>query len=210
MTTADLTPLAVLAAVHLLAAMSPGATFLVISRQALSSGRASAAMGALACGLGALPWAIAAVLGLALVLEQAQWLYGLMKLLGGLYLLYLATLVWRHAASPIALPEAGATARPLPAFREAFLTQIANPKVAGFFASIFVTVLPMNPPAWLIAAILINVFLVEAVWYLCVAVFFASARPRAFYIRAKPAIDRIMAGLLAIFGVKLLADARGA
>jgi threonine/homoserine/homoserine lactone efflux protein len=166
-------------------------------------------MGALACGLGALPWAIAAVLGLALVLEQAQWLYGLMKLLGGLYLLYLAALVWRHAASPIALPEAGATAQPLHAFREAFFTQIANPKVAGFFASIFVTVLPMNPPVWLIGAILLNVFLVEAVWYLGVAVFFSSARPRAFYIQAKPTIDRMMAGLLAIFGVKLLADARG-
>jgi threonine/homoserine/homoserine lactone efflux protein len=209
MTLADLTPLAMLALVHLLAAMSPGATFLVISRQALSSGRASAAMGALACGLGALPWAIAAVAGLALVLEQAQWLYALLKLLGGFYLLYLATLVWRHAADPIAPPQAGATARPVDAFREAFVTQIANPKVAGFFASIFVTVLPASPPLWLIAAILINVFLVEAVWYLCVAVLFSAARSRAAYVQAKPTIDRLMAGLLAVFGLKLLADARG-
>lgn len=204
----DMTPLVVLAVVHLFAAMSPGATFLVISRAALLSGRTPAMAGALACGFGALPWAIAAIGGLALILQQAQWLYGVLKILGGVYLLYLATMVWRHADAPVAVAGEVAASTTAQAFRKAFLTQISNPKVAGFFASIFVTVLPSDPPVWLVAVILVNVFLVEAIWYLLVAVFFSARRPRAAYLSAKPTLDRIVAVLLGMLGLKLLADAR--
>jgi threonine/homoserine/homoserine lactone efflux protein len=208
MTVADVTPLVLLAVVHLFAAMSPGATFLVISRQALVSGRGPAVAGALACGFGALPWAFAALVGLALVFQQAQWLYGVLKALGGLYLIYLAVMVWRHADAPVAMVDAGQGATATQAFREAFLTQIANPKVAVFFASIFVSVVPANPSVLLLGVILINVFLVEAIWYLLVAVFFSGRAPRAAYLKAKPAVDRVMALLLGALGVKLLADAR--
>jgi threonine/homoserine/homoserine lactone efflux protein len=208
MTGLEVMPLLLLAVVHLFAAMSPGATFLVISRTALSSGRRPAVAGALACGLGALPWATAAILGLAVVFQQAQWLYSGLKILGGAYLLYLAWMVWSHAASPVEVAEEGQGKTAMQAFREAFLTQIANPKVAGFFASIIVTVLPANPPVALIAIILLNVFLVEAVWYVLVALFFSARRPREAYLKLKPQLDRIMAVLLGALGVKLLADAR--
>ena len=204
MTFADLTPLMLLAVVHLFAAMSPGASFLVVSRQALASGRATAVAGALACGLGALPWAVAAIAGIALLLQQSPWLYAGMKIAGGLYLLYLALLVWRHADAPLNVAAEGGRQSPMHGFREAFITQIANPKVVGFFASIFVTVLPIDPSTGLIAVILFNVFAVEAVWYLAVAVFFSSAGPRAAYTRAKQILDRIMAALLGALGVKLL------
>jgi threonine/homoserine/homoserine lactone efflux protein len=208
MTLAELSPLLLLAFVHLLAAMSPGATFLVVSRQALASGRRVAMAGALGCGLGALPWAIAAILGLALVLQQAQWLYAVLKLAGGLYLLYLAVMVWRHADGVVAVASEGTRSTSGQALRETFFTQLANPKVAVFFASIFVTVLPPDPPLWLIALILLNVLLVECLWYLLVAVFFSARVPREAYVRSRTTVDRVMAVLLGALGLKLLADAR--
>ncbi len=200
--------LLILAVVHLFAAMSPGPTFLLVSRTALISGRRSGIAAALACGFGVLPWAIGAMLGLALLLKQAQWLYSGLKIVGGLYLIYLAVMVWRHAPDPIASAGDSPSLSSGQAFREAFFAQIANPKVAVFFGAIFVSVLPPDPPLWLIGAILLIVFLNEAVWYGLVALLFSAERPRAAYLYAKPWVDRIMAALLGALGAKLLLDAR--
>ncbi len=200
--------LAVLAVVHFIAVMSPGPTFLLISRSALASGRAAAFAGALACGLGVLPWAIGAMLGLALLFQQAQWLYSGLKLAGGLYLLYLAVMVWRHAPDAVSVRGDAPQTSISTAFRVALLAQLTNPKVAVFFGSIFVTVLPPDPSPALIGAILGIVFVNELVWYALVGLLFSADRPRAAYLRVKPIVDRIMATLLGVLGVKLLLDAR--
>src|SRR6202007_2105666 len=88
-------PLVTVAVVHLLAAMSPGPSFITVSRTALASGRSAGLASALACGFGVLPWAIGALLGIVIVFKQAPWLYVALKAAGGLYLLYLAVMVWR-------------------------------------------------------------------------------------------------------------------
>jgi RhtB (resistance to homoserine/threonine) family protein len=203
-------PLATLAIVHLLAVMSPGQSFLLVSRTALSSGRPAALAATLGMGLGVLPWAIGAMLGLALLFQQAAWLYSLLKIAGGLYLIYLAAMVWRHAPDPVTVSAEGAERQALwPAFRTAFLTQIANPKVVVFFGSIFVSVLPANPPLWVLATILAIVLINEMGWYAVVALLFSAPRPRTAYMGVKPWVDRLMAAVLGALGAKLIWDARG-
>jgi threonine/homoserine/homoserine lactone efflux protein len=203
-------PLLVLAMVHFVAVMSPGPTFLLISRSALASGRPAALAGTLACALGVLPWAIGAMLGLAVVFQQAQWLYIGIKVAGGLYLIYLAIVVWRHAPDPVNLGEAASPVSVTEAFRTALLAQLTNPKVAVFFASIFVTVLPPTPSPLLIGAILCIVVGNELICYSLVTILFSAERPRTAYLRLKPMIDRTMAVLLGGLGAKLLLDARPA
>jgi threonine/homoserine/homoserine lactone efflux protein len=203
-------PLATLAVVHLLAVMSPGQSFLLVSRAALSSGRAAALAATLGMGLGVLPWAIGAMLGLALVFQQAAWLYNILKIAGGLYLICLAVMVWRHSAEPVIVSAEGAKHEELwPAFKTALLTQIANPKVVVFFGSIFVSVLPANPPLWVLGAILAIVLINEMGWYTIVALLFSAPRPRAAYMGVKPWVDRFMAAVLGALGAKLIWDARG-
>src|SRR5919198_550618 len=91
--------LATLGAVQLMAVMSPGQSFLFIARTAMTDGRLPALAAALGMGLGSCIWAVAAMLGIgmAVVLQQAAWAYALLKIAGGLYLIYLAIMVWRHA-----------------------------------------------------------------------------------------------------------------
>jgi threonine/homoserine/homoserine lactone efflux protein len=200
-------PLVTVAAIHLLAAMSPGPSFITVSRTALGSGRAAGLASALACGLGVLPWAIGAMLGIVIVFKQAPWLYAALKAVGGLYLIYLAVMLWRYAASPVALVGSGAPQTLGQAFAQTFLTQVTNPKVAVFFSAIFVSVLPPDPPLWMAAAILGIVFSNETAWYSIVALGLSAARPRALYLRLKSVLDCAMAALLGALGVKLLADA---
>jgi len=202
-----LVPLLTVAVVHLLAVISPGPSFITVSRTALASGRPAALAAALACGFGVLPWAIGAMLGLALVFNQAPWLYATLKVAGGLYLLYLAQMVWRHGASPIELADEAPRQTIRQAFGQTFLIQISNPKVVVFFSAIFASVLPPELPLWMMVAIAACVFANEAAWYSVVALGFSAARPRALYLRLKSVFDRVMGGLLGALGVKLLADA---
>jgi threonine/homoserine/homoserine lactone efflux protein len=201
-----LQPLLTVAAVHLLAAMSPGPSFITVSRTSLASGRLAGLASALACGLGVLPWTIGAILGIVTVFNQAPWLYAALKAAGGLYLLYLAVTVWRHAASPIEFAYGIPRQTLSQAFGQTFLTQISNPKVAVFFSAIFVSVLPPDPPLWMVGAILFIVFVNEAAWYSIVAVGLSATRPRALYLRLKSVLDHVMGVLLGVLGVKLLAD----
>jgi len=202
-----LLPLASLALIQLLAVVSPGPSFVVVSRTALSDGAKTAGMIALGLGFGTILWACAAILGLALVLEEVAILYKLLKAAGGLYLVYIAVMVWRGSGEPLAgpdLPERKLSAGK--ALTIGTLTQLANPKVVIFFGSIFIAVLPQDAPVWVYAVAVCLVFLNEVVWYSLVAFGFSRPGFRAGYARAKSLIDRVMSLVLAGLGGKLLFD----
>lgn len=201
-----LLPLAILGATQLLAAISPGQSFILISKLALSSPRPVALAAVLGLGAGTVLWSTAAILGVALLLETAAWAYTALKAAGGLYLVWLAIMVWRHADTPV---EFDTAQRKPPGLLRAFnlgaFTQLANPKVIVFFGSIFVALLPAHSPAWVYVTAVIIVFINEIAWYAVVALVFSSSRPRAAYIAAKRWIDRVMAGFLALIGARLIA-----
>ncbi len=200
-------PLVTLATVQLLAVMSPGQSFILISKLALSAGRTAALAATLGLGVGTLIWSAAAIAGLALVFKQAGWLYSLFKIAGGLYLLYLAALMWRNAEFvPITEPVGTKPLAAMPAFWLGLLTQIANPKVAVFFGSIFVALLPPAAPPWVYGLSMGIVVLNETLWYALVGTALSVTSSRAMYLRAKAWIDRTMAVLLGAIGVRLIAD----
>lgn len=98
-----LLPLMSLAAVQLLAVISPGQSFVVVLKLALSQGRSSAMAATVGMGVGSVIWATAAISGFAIILKQAAWLYSTLKFIGGAYLLFLAVMLWRHALEELKL-----------------------------------------------------------------------------------------------------------
>jgi threonine/homoserine/homoserine lactone efflux protein len=205
-----LAPLAILAITQLLAAISPGQSFVLISKLALSSNRSVALSAVMGLGLGTIIWSSAAILGVALLLKSAAWAYTAFKIAGGAYLIWLAAMLWRHAREPVEMTSTGRRlVSPARGFALGTVTQLANPKVVVFFGSIFVALLPAHAPAWVYVTAVVIVFLNEIGWYSVVALVFSSARPRAAYMRAKVWIDRVMAGFLAFIGARLIYDAVG-
>lgn len=204
-----LLPLATLAAVQLLAVISPGQSFLFIARTAMMDGRLPALIATLGMGLGSCVWAVAAMLGMAIILQQAAWAYALLKIAGGLYLLYLGVMVWRNAPETIEIGTGGAEpSRMSTALRRGVLIQITNPKVVVFFGSIFFALLPAGAPLWVMISAIVIVFVNEIAWYTIVSLLFSARQPRDAYLRFKPSLDRLMAGVLGMLGLKLIADAR--
>lgn len=193
-----------LALVHLLAAASPGPSFVLVAQTAAGSGRRAGLLAAFAMMLGALAWAAAALYGLQALFARFEWLYLAMRIGGGLYLLYLAVMLWRHARQPLSEPGAapGATGG-TQGFARALALQLSNPKVMIFFGSIFLALLPAHPPGWMQAATLAIVAFNEFTWYALISLLFSGGPARAIYRRAKFWLDRTMGGALALLGLRL-------
>jgi threonine/homoserine/homoserine lactone efflux protein len=202
-------PLATIWLANILATMSPGPGFVVVARTAAERSRRAGIASAMGMTLGAVVWAMAAMFGLALLLTQVTWLYRAVQILGALYLVYLAVAIWRSAPKPFATDGGEAAAgTPWRAFMLGAAVQLSNPKVAVFFGSIYVALLPAHAPAWFWAAALVMVLVNESAWYSAVALAFSAPRARRAYGRAKLWLDRAMAGFLGALGAKLLFDNR--
>jgi threonine/homoserine/homoserine lactone efflux protein len=197
-----------LALVHLLAAASPGPSFVLVAQTAVGSGRRAGFLASFAMALGAVSWATAAMFGLEALFARFEWLYLAMRLGGAIYLLYLAIMLWRHAHDPLPEVTPATAASGWQGFVRALLLQLSNPKVMVFFGSIFLALLPANPQGWMQAVVLAIVVFNEFTWYALITLLFSGGPARAFYRRAKVWLDRIMGGALALLGLRLAISAR--
>ncbi len=191
-------------------AMSPGPSFLMVARMALSTSRRDALAAAVGMGIGGVAFALVALLGLLALLAAVPLLYGALKVLGGAYLLYLGYRIWRGASMPLPFADADAglrTSRPWRSFVLGLTTQVSNPKTAVVYASVFASLLPDNVPPVVVAALPILVFAIETAWYSVVAVALSAPLPRARYLAAKAWFDRGAGGVMALLGIKLLVEA---
>jgi threonine/homoserine/homoserine lactone efflux protein len=178
---------------------------LLAARTSLKEGMRRGAYLAIGIGLGACVWAVAALLGLGLLFKHAPALLTALKFGGAAYLIYLAWKMWRHAPDPI---EEGDQAisralSPLGLIWLGITTQLANPKPAVFFGTIFLTFIPVDAPLWAFGVILAMIFVNDCGWNIIVARIFSLERTRRGYLNLKTTIDRCFGGLLALLGTKL-------
>lgn len=185
--------------------ISPGPSFLLVARISISESRGNGLAAAAGMGVGGTLLAVLALLGLKAVFSSMPMLYNGMKVLGGIYLLYVGLQMWRGASAPLqsaaASSAGGGSLRR--AFTLALFTQLSNPKTIVFYGSIFAALLPASLPPLLMVALPVCVLLIEAGWYGIVALVLSSTGPRAVYLRAKPGIDRTAGGLIGLLGIKL-------
>lgn len=192
----------------LIGTISPGPSFVMVARTALARSRRDGLAAALGMGLGGVIFGGLALLGLRGLIAQANWLFVALKLLGGLYLLYLAWRLWRGAPAPLVILD-----QPIAAaggwWKSCALglaTQLSNPKTAIVYASVFAALLPTTPPSWIGAVLLPLIFANEAGWYGLVALGFSAVRPRAAYLRTKTLIDRLAGAVMGLLGLRLILE----
>jgi threonine/homoserine/homoserine lactone efflux protein len=200
------TAVASILAALLIGAMSPGPSFVLVARNSIGLSRADGLATALAMGVGGVFFSGIALAGLYTLLSAVEWLYITLKIAGGLYLVYLASKIWRGASSRLLVAE-GAMAEDRDvrkSFWTGLTTQLSNPKTAIAYGSIFAALLPQHPPLWCYFALPPLVFSIEAGWYTIVALCFSSRRPREVYLRMKKWVDRVAATAIAALGLRLI------
>lgn len=188
------------------AAISPGPAVLMAARTGLTEGFKTGVMLAMGIGTGAVIWALAAMFGLNLVFAAAPALLWALKIGGAGYLLWMAWNLWKGASQPFEIADERPLPRsPIAAYRLGLWTNLANPKAAVMFSSIFLGTLKEDTPLWVLALLLLIIFLSETIWNSLVARIFSLERTRARYISLKTIIDRSFGAALAALGIKIVA-----
>ena len=204
-----LLPILLIPGAVLIGAMSPGPSFVLIASISVKNSRRDGLSASLGMGVGGVIYATLSLLGLHALLTAVPTLYLLLKVIGGLYLIYLAICIWRGANEPMVVESSNMS--PWVSIRKSFLlglfTQISNPKTAIVYASIFAALLPAEIPDAVFYSLPVLIFLVEAGWYFIVAFIFSSKTPRGIYLKSKSVFDRIAATVMFGLGVRLLSSA---
>src|SRR5262245_6555541 len=120
-----------------LGAMSPGPSFVVIAKIAMSRSRADGLAASLGMGIGGVFFAVIVLLGLQAVLQTFPPLYTGLRVAGALYLLYLAYKIWKGADTPfvVASEETHHRKNYYKSFLLGLSTQISNPKTIVVYGS---------------------------------------------------------------------------
>lgn len=131
--------------VSLAAAFSPGPGVLMAISTASSRGARRAFYSSAGNALGVFIVATTAVTGLGLVLKASELAFGLLKLAGAAYLVYLGIKAWRNAGRQTA--EQQQQQPPVEesrwsTFRAGLLVAISNPKAILFFTAVFPQFMP--------------------------------------------------------------------
>src|SRR5689334_14684077 len=133
--TAQLLSLASLFLVSVATCAVPGPNNFMLMRLSMRRGRGAALAAGFGTTLACVVWCVAAALGLAALLAAWPWLYKILRVGGGLYLVWFAIALWRAKAEPPQTQAPPAAART--AFMQGLAICLTNPKSVLFFASVF-------------------------------------------------------------------------
>lgn len=193
------------ALVHLLAVASPGPDFAIMLRQALCHSRRNALLTAFGIGAGILVHVCYSLLGIGLVIQQSVLLFSILKVMGALYLTWIAIQCLKARAGGIYVETATRTAQSgFAALRLGFLTNVLNPKATLFFVSLFSVIISPGTPVALQAGYGLYMAVATGLWFAMVAVFFALPQVRKGFNRFGHWLDRLMGGVLLVLAGQLL------
>jgi len=208
--------------------MSPGPSFLFVAQTTLSKSRQHGIATSLGLGTGAVIFTMLACFGLFVVLENAPYLYGTLKFVGGMYLLYLAYRIWQssnddksdnnsesskqsdlvHSSNKQqdATTKTSVLKDYFKSYLMGLLTQLSNPKTAIVIGSFMMALLPQEVPPYSFLIIAVLTMIIDSGWYCIVSLALSTPKAQRFYNRFKQRINRITSGLMAILGTKLAFD----
>lgn len=197
------------ALIWMLAVATPGANVLLTINTALRYNRHLAMFSAFGVSCATLLWAFFGGSGLVILFYHFPHLFGLMKVVGGCYLLYLGVRQIYLTRKIKRLGELAENSQMiLPSmknvFISAFITSILNPKTGFFVVSLFSVSMPENMSAAMILAIMLTMSSITLSWHLFLATTFSHQSAKSVYGRISTAMDYVTGGLFTILGIKVM------
>jgi threonine efflux protein len=186
---------------------SPGPSVLAVMGTAMAQGRARAL--ALAAGIvsGSLCWGLSAAFGLAALMARWSGALVMVKVVGGLYLLWLAWQAARKAVRGAGLQAAmrgGAGERYARTYARGAALHLTNPKAIMVWLSVVSLALPQDSGQADALAFVLSCALLSATIFCCYALAFSTDAARRGYRAAERPVNALLAGVFAYAGLRML------
>ena len=201
-----MTELIAVALFTLLAVVSPGADFALVTRSSYARGRRAGLAAAVGIALGVQVHVLYTVLGIAVVISQSPALFLAMKVFGAGYLIYLGYQSLTNTAR-ISLEGEVAQSGVLAALRTGFVTNALNPKTMLFVVSAYTQVVQLGSSMAVDFAYGAFMSFAHWAWFSLVALFFSRAGLRALMIARQRLVDRVIG--VALMGLGLAVAVAG-
>lgn len=192
--------------VYLVAVLSPGPANMAIASTAITNGRREGMTIAAGVFAGSMTWAFAAALGLAALLKTYATLLEVLKIVGGLYLLYLGYKALRSAMRKDD-PASGIVASRThgrSTFLRGYAIHLTNPKAIFGWLSIISVGLPPGASVEAVALIVGGCLATGFTVFMGHAILFSTPTAFVVYKAARRWIDGAMALLFGAAALKLL------
>jgi RhtB (resistance to homoserine/threonine) family protein len=193
------------AVLHLLAVMSPGPDFALVTRNSLLYSRRAGVYAAVGIALGILLHVTYCMVGIGLLIASSPLLFSLIKYAGAAYLIYIGGRSLLESATPaeVAVPARGTDITAPAALRSGFFTNALNPKASLFFLSLFSQVVQPATPTPLKLLYGVEMCIATFLWFAAVALVLSHPRLRARFAAAQVWIARGMGIVLIILGLRV-------
>ena len=114
---------------------TPGPDNLMVLSMGMSRGRRAGIAFGLGCALGCLSHTLLAVIGISALVAASPFAFTLLKVAGGVYLVWMGVQAWRHAGAVRVGGDAGEATPLRQLFVKGLIANAINPKVVLFFLS---------------------------------------------------------------------------
>ncbi|AZC24966.1 LysE family transporter [Pseudomonas sessilinigenes] len=199
-----MTELLVVLTITILAVLSPGADFALVTRNSLMLSRRHGVLTALGIGFGVMLHIGYSLLGVGVLLQQSLLWFTVLKSAGAMYLIYLG---YKLLRSPAPAGQETLVQRQVmsgwAALRSGLLTNALNPKTMIFVLSLFMQVIEPGtrlPVQLGYGAIIV---LAHVLWFVAVALFFSAPAIAGRLLAYKRRIDQLFGAVLVGFGLLL-------
>ncbi|TIO07139.1 MAG: LysE family translocator [Mesorhizobium sp.] len=193
---------------------TPGPDTAITIRNTLLGGRAGGVSTALGIASGQTIWALATSAGIVALLVASEPLFLAVKYAGAAYLVYLGVKALQEALRPSHQAEVLAVAKPsrltaASAFRQGLISDLGNPKMAVFFASLLPQFVPPGQESF---AALLGLGVVFAVMTFTWLALYTTVVAKAGDFLRRPSIRRVIEGvtgtLLIGLGIRIATEHR--
>lgn len=188
--------------VTLLAVISPGADFALVTRNSYLYGRHLGICTASGIAMGVWVHISYSLIGLSFLQQHLPKLIHLIQYIGAAYLIYIGYKTFTQA--PILFDENSHQITRWQAIRHGFLTNSLNPKTTLFVMSIYSQVMTSNNNLHTLIGYGVFISSSHLAWFCLVALFCSAPLIRNKILARQVSINRVIGGILSALGLSLL------
>jgi RhtB (resistance to homoserine/threonine) family protein len=190
-----------------LAVISPGADFAMVTRNSMILSRRAGVLTALGIALGVWVHVAYSMAGIGLLISRSILLFNAIKFAGAAYLIYLGVTMLRARKADASLsPRVATPLSDRAALRIGFLTNALNPKTTLFVVALFTQVIGPQTPLVTQFGYGIFMSLAHLAWFVLVAYAFSSEAARRFVASFRHLVERGIGAVLVTLGLGLAAS----